>query len=89
MASGGDHSDEFIHQVAIKLSRAMVMLNPAISVNPNDLLARNVINMAQDNEAVEQFMKGLLSVLASLHRCSQRPTFSCQIFWQVSRLLLV
>ncbi|TEB26322.1 pre-mRNA splicing factor [Coprinellus micaceus] len=61
MASGGDHSDEFIHQVAIKLSRAMVMLNPAISVNPNDLLARNVINMAQDNEAVEQFMKAVKS----------------------------
>lgn len=62
MASNGASSDEFVHQIAVKLSRAMVMLNPAISVNPNDLLARNVINMAQDNESVEQFMKGLFAL---------------------------
>lgn len=89
MASSGDHSDEFVHQVAINLSRAMVMLNPAISVNPNDLLARNVINMAQDNEAVEQFMKGLLSGLASPPSELTKSHFSCQIFRQVPRLLLV
>ena len=76
MASSGDHSDEFTHQIAIKLSRAMVMLNPAISVNPNDLLARNVISMAQDNEAVEQFMKGVLYALVSPLQSSRKPIFS-------------
>lgn len=54
-----DQTDEFTHQIAIKLSRAMVMLNPAISVNPNDLLARNVINLANDNNTVEQFTTGV------------------------------
>ncbi|KAJ2923805.1 hypothetical protein H1R20_g13289, partial [Candolleomyces eurysporus] len=52
-----DPNDEFTHQIAIKLSRAMVVLNPMLSVNPNDLLARNVINMAKDNDSVEGFMK--------------------------------
>ena len=51
-------TDEFTHEIAIKLSRAMVVLNSAISVNPNDLLARNVINMAKTNDSSDGFMKG-------------------------------
>jgi hypothetical protein len=51
-------TDEFTHNIAVKLSRAMVALNPAVSLNPNDLLARNVINMAKTNESTEGFMKG-------------------------------
>ena len=61
MASTTDQNDEFSHQIAIKLSRAMVVLNPMLSVNPNDLLARNVINLAKDNYSVEGFMKGMKS----------------------------
>ena len=61
MASTTDQNDEFSHQIAIKLSRAMVVLNPMLSVNPNDLLARNVINLAKDNDSVEGFMKGMRS----------------------------
>ena len=61
MASTTDQNDEFSHQIAIKLSRAMVVLNPMLSVNPNDLLARNVINLAKDNDSVEGFMKGMQS----------------------------
>jgi pre-mRNA-splicing factor ATP-dependent RNA helicase DHX38/PRP16 len=61
MASTTDQNDEFSHQIAIKLSRAMVVLNPMLSVNPNDLLARNVINLAKDNDSVEGFMKGVFA----------------------------
>ncbi|KAG2023687.1 pre-mRNA splicing factor [Coprinopsis cinerea AmutBmut pab1-1] len=57
MASTTTSNDDFVHGIAIKLSRAMVALNPVISVNPNDLLARNVINLARDNDSVESFMK--------------------------------
>ncbi|KAF6765883.1 pre-mRNA splicing factor [Ephemerocybe angulata] len=61
MASSNDQHDAFNHRIAVKLSREMVMLNPAISSNPNDLLARNVINLATDNQNVEGFMKAAKS----------------------------
>ncbi|TFK18800.1 pre-mRNA splicing factor [Coprinopsis marcescibilis] len=56
MATATENQDVFTHDIAIKLSRAMVALNPVISVNPNDLLARNVINLAKDNDSAEDFM---------------------------------
>lgn len=37
-------NDEFTHKIAIKLSRALNLLNP------NDLLARNVIDIAKTND---------------------------------------
>jgi pre-mRNA-splicing factor ATP-dependent RNA helicase DHX38/PRP16 len=40
-----DGVDEFTHHVAIKLSRTMN------SLNPNDLLARRVIDIAKNNSA--------------------------------------
>ncbi|KAF5314021.1 hypothetical protein D9611_006970 [Ephemerocybe angulata] len=61
MASSNDQHDAFNHRIAVKLSREMVMLNPAISSNANDLLARNVINLATDNQNVEGFMKAAKS----------------------------
>jgi hypothetical protein len=52
MASSGDKTDGFNHQLAIKLSRA---LN---TINPNDLLAQRVTDIAKTN-TVEGFTKGM------------------------------
>ena len=43
-------ADEFVHHIAIKLSRAL-------NLNPNDLLARNVIDIAKSNN-FDNFKKG-------------------------------
>ena len=55
MASPTAHSeqkDAFMHEVAIKLSR---QLN---TINPNDLLARRVIDIAKNNTE-EGFIQGV------------------------------
>ena len=44
-------ADDYIHQLAIKLSRILNI------VNPNDLLARTVIDLAKANSP-EGFAKG-------------------------------
>jgi pre-mRNA-splicing factor ATP-dependent RNA helicase DHX38/PRP16 len=51
MSSPKDAHDEFNHQVAIKLSRALNTLNP------NDLLAQRVIDIAKTN-SIEGFFAG-------------------------------
>jgi hypothetical protein len=51
MTSPNDGHDEFKHQVAIKLSRALNTLNP------NDLLAQRVIDIAKTN-STEGFIAG-------------------------------
>lgn len=48
-----DGSDNFVHQLAIKLSR---VLNIVI---PNDLLAQRVIEIAK-NDPLDDFIKGIL-----------------------------
>jgi len=55
MSSQDGHEDEFTHQLAIKLSRALNI------VNPNDLLARRVQDIAKSN-SVDQFMQGRWTV---------------------------
>lgn len=64
--------DPFIHTVAIKLSRA------ENTINPNDLLAKRVIEIAKAN-ARDAFVKGqsthALSVLASHTPCSAAGSF--------------
>jgi hypothetical protein len=50
MTSQDGREDEFTHQLAIKLSRALNI------VNPNDLLARRVQDIAKSN-SVDQFMQ--------------------------------
>ncbi|TFK38625.1 hypothetical protein BDQ12DRAFT_605414 [Crucibulum laeve] len=58
MASNSPNGpDEFTHQVAIKLSRAINTLNP------NDLLAERVIDIAKTN-TVEGFTKGAYHLLS-------------------------
>ncbi|KAF7796079.1 hypothetical protein EIP86_007250 [Pleurotus ostreatoroseus] len=52
-ATAGDGPDAFTHALAIKLARALNL------VNPNDLLARNVIDIARANS-----VEGFRSVLA-------------------------
>jgi hypothetical protein len=52
MASPLQGHDEFIHQIAIKLSRAIN------TVNPNDLLARNVVEIAK-TQSMDGFMTGV------------------------------
>jgi hypothetical protein len=52
MDSAGDKTDGFNHQLAIKLSRA---LN---TINPNDLLAQRVVDIAKTN-TLEGFTKGM------------------------------
>lgn len=51
MSSQDEHGDEFTHRLAIKLSRALNI------VNPNDLLARRVQDIAKSN-SVDQFLQG-------------------------------
>ena len=53
MASSPNGEDEFVHHVAIQLSRAMNL------VNPNDLLARRVQDIAKNN-SVDGFIEGAL-----------------------------
>lgn len=43
--------DAFVHELAIKLSRALNI------INPNDLLARRVIDIAKTN-SVDSFVQG-------------------------------
>ncbi|KAI0656823.1 P-loop containing nucleoside triphosphate hydrolase protein [Cubamyces menziesii] len=67
MASTSNGDDEFIHQIAIKLSRALNL------VNPNDLLAQRVRDIAKTNTvdgfiaAAKSFGKFRDSFLAELH----------------------
>ncbi|KAF9448842.1 pre-mRNA splicing factor [Macrolepiota fuliginosa MF-IS2] len=67
MASTSDDRDEFLHHIAIKLSRA---LN---TINPNDLLAERVIDIAKTNSiagfttAAKSFGKFKDSFLSELH----------------------
>jgi hypothetical protein len=56
MATSGHANDEFIHQLAIKLSRALNI------VNPNDLLAQRVVDIAKTN-SLDDFTKGFASIL--------------------------
>lgn len=52
MSSPEHKDDEFIHQLAIKLSRALNL------VNPNDLLARRVQDIAR-NSSLDGFVSGV------------------------------
>ena len=54
MASPTSEDDPFVHTLAIKLSRALNI------VNPNDLLARRVIDIARGN-TLEGFTTGTSS----------------------------
>lgn len=75
MASPLQGHDEFIHQIAIKLSRAIN------TVNPNDLLARNVVEIAK-TQSMDGFMTGVLK--PRHHRdFISISTYSGQGFWQV------
>ncbi|KAF8350297.1 P-loop containing nucleoside triphosphate hydrolase protein [Amanita rubescens] len=67
MPSNEEGADDFVHQLAIKLSRVLNI------VNPNDLLARTVIDIAK-NGSLEDFTKAAKafgkfkdSFLAELH----------------------
>ena len=48
----GDSHDVFVHEIAIKLSRALNL------INPNDLLARRVIDIARNNDELNRFTQG-------------------------------
>ncbi len=54
MSTNEEGADDFVHQLAIKLSRVLNL------VNPNDLLARTVIDIAK-NDSLEDFTKGALA----------------------------
>ncbi|KZT35459.1 hypothetical protein SISSUDRAFT_169695 [Sistotremastrum suecicum HHB10207 ss-3] len=65
--SGEQSSEEFVHKIAIKLSRALNL------INPNDLLARRVVDIASRNNH-DQFLKAAMtfgkfqeSFLSELH----------------------
>ncbi|XP_006454836.1 hypothetical protein AGABI2DRAFT_61322 [Agaricus bisporus var. bisporus H97] len=67
MSPSSDDHDEFLHQIAIKLSRALNL------INPNDLLAERVIDIAKTNsidgftKAAKSFGKFTDSFLTELH----------------------
>ena len=52
MSSPTNGEDEFVHHIAIQLSRAMNL------INPNDLLARRVQDIAKNN-TVDGFVEGM------------------------------
>ena len=60
MASTSNNDDEFIHQIAIKLSRDLNL------VNPNDLLAQRVRDIAKTN-TVDGFIAGTLRSMLALY----------------------
>jgi hypothetical protein len=72
-------SDGFKHQVAIKLSRALNI------INPNDLLAERVIDIAKTNSA-DGFAKGQFHCVRS-HVYLLTTCYSSPGLWQVSRFL--
>lgn len=49
--------DDFIHDIAIDISRALNL------TNPNDLIAKKVIQFAETNRDFDQFSKGTLFVI--------------------------
>ncbi|CAG8493973.1 14631_t:CDS:10, partial [Acaulospora colombiana] len=51
MSQVSDNDSDFVHQLAIDLSRALNLLNP------NDLLAKTVIKIAKDHKNVDTFIK--------------------------------
>jgi hypothetical protein len=53
--SQSSENNDFVHKIAIELSRAVNLLNP------NDLLAKRVIQVAKDHKNVETFIKGKYS----------------------------
>lgn len=73
-----DGSDDFVHQLAIKLSR---VLNIVI---PNDLLAQRVIDIAK-NEPLDDFIKGILVGFRDLLPLTLL-FYSGKGFWQVQGL---
>lgn len=78
MASPNGH-DEFNHQVAIKLSRALNTLNP------NDLLAQRVIDIAKTN-SVAGFISGTIFPFLSIPK-AKKAVCSGEHLWQVSRFI--
>lgn len=47
-------SDDFVHDIAIDISRALNL------TNPNDLIAKKVIQFAETNKDFDKFSKGKL-----------------------------
>jgi hypothetical protein len=82
MSSGSPKSsgnnEDYTHQLAIKLSRALNI------VNPNDLLARRVTDIAKTN-SVDGFIKGTNELIEPVS-LNILPFYSCQVFWQVQGL---
>ena len=78
-----DRDQEFTHHLAIKLSRA---LN---TINPNDLLARRVQDIAKSN-SLEGFVQGHLSLHynTAFNTDSGFGFYSCQVVRQVPRFIL-
>ena len=78
MASASNDKNIFVHQVAIKLSR---QLN---TINPNDLLAERVIDIAKTKTA-EDFTTGVFHSRVLVFKLMYS---SCEIFWQVQGFIL-
>lgn len=65
--------DEFIHQIAIDVSVSYTKLHRFLTlqmsrvmniVNPNDLLARRIIDIAKGNRSSDAFLRGKTSVVS-------------------------
>ena len=80
MASSNPGDDDFTHHIAIQLSRALNL------VNPNDLLARRVQDIAKTN-TLEGFAAGMLIRTLLKKECSN-ALYSGQIIRQVQGFLL-
>lgn len=74
MASPTTAHDEFNHQVAIKLSRALNTLNP------NDLLAQRVISIAEETSSVDSFISGIIIPFNSVNSQAKRPFAAANTF---------
>ena len=83
MSSQDEREDEFTHRLAIKLSRALNI------VNPNDLLARRVQDIAKSN-SVDQFMQGKSSQATStVEVCRMRSFAAAKSFGRFADPFLV
>jgi hypothetical protein len=79
MASS-DASDDYKHQLAIKLSRAINL------VNPNDLFAERVINIAKQS-SLQEFIEGMYIAPDSTVSMMSDRLYRCKSIWELQRLV--
>jgi hypothetical protein len=80
LMASSDASDDYKHQLAIKLSRAINL------VNPNDLFAERVINIAKQS-SLQEFIEGMHTASGSAVLMKTDYFYRCQSIWKLQGLV--